>query len=56
MLKLGGWDVLRSGTQVGEVFNVWSSDPVLVWLVVNRVCCNRVVRNVSQRVEFLGGG
>lgn len=38
-LGLGGQDVLRFGTQVDEVFNVWSSDPVLVWLVVNRVCC-----------------
>ena len=35
-LGLGGVDVLRSGTQVDEVFNVWSSNQVLVWLVVNR--------------------
>lgn len=34
-LGLGGQDVLKSGTQVDEVFNMWSSNPVLVWLVVN---------------------
>ena len=47
-LGLGGQDVLRSGTQVDEMFNVWSSDPVLVWLVVNRVCCDWVVSTISQ--------
>jgi len=47
-LGLGGQDVLRSGTQVDEVFNVWSSDPVLVWLVVNRVCCDWVVSIIFQ--------
>lgn len=44
---VGRQDVLRSGTQVDEVFNVWSSDPVLVWLVVSRVCCEWVVSTLS---------
>ncbi|GAB7332356.1 hypothetical protein MBLNU13_g04178t1 [Cladosporium sp. NU13] len=55
-LGLGGQDVVRSGTQVDEVFNVWSSDPVLVWLVVNRVCCDWVVSSVFPRAEFSMGG
>ena len=54
-LGLGGQDVLRSGTQVDEVFNVWSSDPVLVWLVVNRVCCDWVVSIVFARGDFSRG-
>jgi hypothetical protein len=37
-LGLGRVDVLRFGVQVDERFNVWSSDPTLAWLVVNRAC------------------
>jgi hypothetical protein len=47
-LGLGGQDVLRSGTQVDDTFNIWSSDPVLVWLVVNRTCCDWMVSAISQ--------
>jgi len=51
-LGLGGQDVLRSGTQVDERFNVWSSDPVLVWLVVNQVCCDWVVSTIPFPTTF----
>lgn len=51
-LGLGGQDILRSGVQVDEVFNVWSSDPVLVWLVVNRACCDWAVSTMLQRARL----
>lgn len=47
-LGLEGQDVLRSGVQVDESFNVWSSDPTLAWLVINRVCCDWAVCVVSH--------
>jgi hypothetical protein len=47
-LGLGGVDVLRSGVQVDDKFNVWSSDPTLAWLVINRACCDWMVSVVSQ--------
>lgn len=47
-LGLSGVDVLRSGVQVDEAFNVWSSDPTLAWLVVNKAFCDWVVSFVSQ--------
>lgn len=57
-LGLGGQDVLRSGTRVDEKvnawkFNVWSSDPVLVWLVVNRVRCEWAVSTMPTSFESL---
>lgn len=55
-LGLGGQDVLRSGVQVDEIFNVWSSDPVLVWLAVNRAFCDWVVSMISLTVELSRGG
>ena len=52
-LGLGGQDVLRSGTQVDDTFNIWSSDPVLVWLVVNRTCCDWMVSAISLKGRVL---
>lgn len=49
VLGLGGVDVLRSRAQVDEKFNVWSSDPTLAWLVINRACCDWMVSIISQR-------
>ena len=54
-LGLGGGDVLRSGRQVDEVFNVWSSDPVLVWLVVNRAVSDWAVSTCNPASSVLGG-
>lgn len=47
-LGLGGRDVPRSGVQIDDMFNVWSSDPTLAWLVINRAYCDWAVSSVSQ--------